>query len=306
MPHHAIVASGPPFSSFLVGAALARRSKLPLILDYRDEWDISHAYMENKQGDVVSRYIQRRMQESVVRFARTLVATTPASARALDRVRVAARSSAQVAWIYNGYDPEDFPRPAAPVQGRTGPYRLAYVGTLWNLTSVEPLVEAVRRLAQSAPSLAADLELVFVGRRTSSQDQLLERLQGLPCRVVRHAYVDHSGAIDLIRSASGLCLLLSDTREAGRVVPAKIFEYMAARQPIVAIAPRGEVWDLLRDYPRGHVFAPADVEGIAACLAAEIRQDRGGRSPDWRGWDGERYDRRSQAGQLAGILDSWQ
>jgi glycosyltransferase involved in cell wall biosynthesis len=306
VPHHAIVASGPPFSSFLVGAALARWSGLPLVLDYRDEWDISHAYMENKQVDPLSRFIQRRMQASVVRSAQILVATTPASARALDRVRAAAGSGAQVEWIYNGYDPEDF-APTVPARGGQGPYRLAYVGTLWNLTSVAPLVEAVRRLAQTEPVLAADLELVFVGRRTNSQDQILARLEGLPCRVVRQAYMDHRGAVDLIRSASGLSLLLSDTREAERVVPAKIFEYMAARQPIVAITPRGEVWDLLRDYPAGHLLAPRDVEGIAACLAREIRRHRAGQSTaNWAGWDADRYDRRSQAGQLATILSSLQ
>jgi glycosyltransferase involved in cell wall biosynthesis len=247
------------------------------------------------------------MQASVVRSARALVATTPRSARALDRVRAAAGSGARVEWIYNGYDPEDFPPAPAPARDGPGPYRLAYVGTLWNLTSVAPLVDAVRRLAETEPALAADLELVFVGRRTISQEQILGRLEGLPCRVVRHAYVDHRGAVDLIRSASGLCLLLTDTREAERIMPAKTFEYMAARQPIVAIAPPGEVWDLLRDYPAGHLLAPGDVEGIAACLAHEVRRHRAGLGPPgWDGWDATRYDRRSQAGQLAAILASLQ
>jgi hypothetical protein len=35
--------------------------------------------------------------------------------------------------------------------------------------------------------------------------------------------------------------LLSDVAGAERVVPAKLFEYMAAGRPIWAIAPRGEV-----------------------------------------------------------------
>src|SRR6478672_7261798 len=35
IPHGVIVASGPPFSSFLVGAQLSRKNRLPLVLDYR-------------------------------------------------------------------------------------------------------------------------------------------------------------------------------------------------------------------------------------------------------------------------------
>src|SRR5207253_1449493 len=43
VPHQAIVATGPPFSSFLVGAALARYTGLPLVLDYRDEWNLCNS-----------------------------------------------------------------------------------------------------------------------------------------------------------------------------------------------------------------------------------------------------------------------
>src|SRR5215203_1214966 len=43
-PHHAIIASAPPFSSLLLGAALSRATKIPLVLDYRDEWGVSNKY----------------------------------------------------------------------------------------------------------------------------------------------------------------------------------------------------------------------------------------------------------------------
>src|SRR5262249_54326078 len=42
VPHQAILATAPPFSSFLIGAQLSRRTGLPLVLDYRDEWDLVH------------------------------------------------------------------------------------------------------------------------------------------------------------------------------------------------------------------------------------------------------------------------
>ena len=40
--HDVIFVTAPPFSSFLIGAELARRTGLPLVLDYRDEWSISN------------------------------------------------------------------------------------------------------------------------------------------------------------------------------------------------------------------------------------------------------------------------
>jgi hypothetical protein len=69
-------------------------------------------------------------------------------------------------------------------------------------------------------------------------------------------------------------VLLSDLPHAGRVVSAKILECIAARWPVLAIGPAGEMWDLLRDYPGAHLQTPADTAGIADCLAGEIGRQR--------------------------------
>ncbi len=303
VPHDALVATGPPFSTFLAAAALRRRSGLPLVLDYRDEWGISNAYQENRRPDPLSRWLQGRMQTGVVRAASALLATTRASARALEGVRDRARAEIPVSWIYNGFDVDDVPGDAPPDRPRDT-YRLAYVGTLWNLTTVAPVVEAVRLLARRWPDLAPSLELVFAGRRTREQEALLDRLADTPCRVVRHPYVAHREVMDLVGAADGLLVLLADGPDAHRVVPAKVFESMASRRPVLAVAPPGELRDLLSDYPAALCRTPGDVEGIAAALAGEIRRVRAGLACPAGSWDGSRYDRRRQAGQLADLLDS--
>jgi glycosyltransferase involved in cell wall biosynthesis len=303
-PHHAIVVSGPPYSSFLIGAALSRRCRLPLVLDYRDEWDISNAYWEHKRLGALSLRVQTFMQQRVVRAARALVATTRSSAQALDRVRLRAGSRARVTWIYNGFDPDDFNPSPAPPRDRSGVYRLAYVGTLWNLTSVAPLVEAVQQLCRSRPELASRLELVFVGRRMPAQQQILDRLHGLPCRLVEHPYLDHRAALELVRTADGLCVLLSDVPGAERVVPAKIFEYLATQRPILVIAPPGELWDILAGCPAARLLPPADSGAIARCLADEVQRHLAGNPLSFDAWDASPFNRRQQAGQLAALLDS--
>src|SRR5262249_7227247 len=78
VPHAAIVASGPPFSTLLVGAILQGVSGLPLVLDYRDEWTLSNRYLENKQTGPVARFIQARMQRHALRRAAAVIATTKA------------------------------------------------------------------------------------------------------------------------------------------------------------------------------------------------------------------------------------
>jgi glycosyltransferase involved in cell wall biosynthesis len=303
-PHVAIVASAPPFSTFLVGAALSRQFRLPLVLDYRDEWNLSNAYLENRRPGLLARLIQQRMQNRAVRSASALIATTQASARMLEVTRDHAGATADVHCIYNGFDPADFPTSDLPCDQGRSCYRLAYVGTLWRLTSVEPLVQAVEQLVERAPALARRLELVFAGRRTAPQQQLLDRLKLLPCRVVEHPYLEHNRAIELLRSADGLCLLLADVPGAHRVVPAKLFECMAARRPILALAPPGEAVDLLRDYPAACACTSANIQAIVAWLVQQLESPRQRRPEPIDSWTNARFSRPQQAGALAAILNA--
>ena len=50
-PHDAILVTAPAYSSFFIGASLKKQFGIPLILDYRDEWDLSGKYLENAQRD---------------------------------------------------------------------------------------------------------------------------------------------------------------------------------------------------------------------------------------------------------------
>ena len=203
VPHDVVVATAPPFSALLIGARLARAAGLPLVLDYRDEWDISSSYWENRPRDAVSRWVQARMQApgAATRAARASRPRSGAPSGSAEKCR-AVGSAARTRCIYNGYDAEDFagaPSPGVPREG----YRLVYLGTLWALTDATPLVEGVARLAAESPGLAKGLELVFAGRRTAEQSAVLARLDGLPCRVRVLDYVDHGEAVRMMREASG-------------------------------------------------------------------------------------------------------
>jgi Glycosyl transferase 4-like domain len=303
VPHDVVVATAPPFSALLVGARLARAAGLPLALDYRDEWDISSRYWENRPRDAVSRWVQAKMQMHALRRAQLVVATTQRSTMRLAEKCRAAGSGARTLCIYNGYDPEDFAETQSSSAPRGG-YRLVYLGTLWALTDATPLVEGVARLATQNPDQAKDLEIVFAGRRTAEQSSVLERLDGLPCRVRVLDYVDHVAAVRMMREAGGLCLLLSNVPAADRVVPAKLFEYMAARRPILGVIPDGECRDLLEGYPATQICDTREPATVARALSQEIARASSGIEPEWRGWNPSRYSRAHLAGELAEALDA--
>jgi glycosyltransferase involved in cell wall biosynthesis len=300
--HDVLVATAPPFSALLIGARLARAANLPLVLDYRDEWDISSTYWENRPRDPLSRWVQARMQAGVLRRAQLVVATTRRSTARLAEKCRAVGSGARATCIYNGYDAEDFAGTATEGVQREG-YRLVYLGTLWALTDAAPLVAGVSRLAAESPALAKGLEVVVAGRRTPEQTAVLRGLDALPCRVRLVDYVEHGEAVRMMREASGLLLLLSGVPSAERIVPAKLFEYMAARRPIVAVVPEGECRELLRAHPVASIADPADPAAVAAALARELERPRESGEVGWGGFDPSPWSRASLAADLAQALD---
>src|SRR5690606_39192818 len=75
VPHHAVLATAPPYSSLLLGARIARHARLPFFADFRDEWEISQDHIETASRGAFSRRVQRRMQGNVLSAADTIVAT---------------------------------------------------------------------------------------------------------------------------------------------------------------------------------------------------------------------------------------
>lgn len=307
--HDAIIATAPPFSSFLVGRKLAKKSGLPLILDYRDEWGISNAYWENKQPNFISAAIQARMQKSLLTDATMAIATTPSSCESVQRTADEAGSSVRCEFIYNGYDPDDFNqnRSANTLRKDYGngldKFRLAYAGTLWNLNSIEPLVDTILQLEKQSPDLLKQMEFVIAGRRTAQQETLLDRVEQLPCQIVRLPFISHDEAVQLMQTADCLALLNSNLPGAERVVNGKIFEYIAAEKPFLLISPPGDMWQLTADCPYSLPCNPASPEDIATALGNQLKRYREGTTQEVGNWSPKSHQRRGRAEQLAGLLN---
>jgi len=105
-----------------------------------------------------------------------------------------------------------------------------------------------------------------------------------------------------------LLLLIPEAAGRGRgVLSGKVFEYIAAERPILAVVPPdGAAARLLRDTGAGEVVAPEDVDGIRAALVDLHARWRDGRldapplSDEWR----EKLSRASRVEELADLLRS--
>ena len=76
-PIKAIYATGDPFSSHILGAILKAKTKLPLVLDYRDEWTLDPVYLANQSRHRAwFQFIERRQQRYVIGKAERVMVVT--------------------------------------------------------------------------------------------------------------------------------------------------------------------------------------------------------------------------------------
>ncbi|WP_442511946.1 glycosyltransferase [Novipirellula sp. SH528] len=301
IPHQAIYVTGPPFSSFLLGRSLKRRFGLPLVLDFRDEWLLASQYLDNHQRSGRGYRTQVRMLGKVLRAADAVVTTTQASALELSRQVHRSGGLASVHCIYNGYDEDDF----TPLHCTTvdqNRLRIIYTGTLWKLTDISPLVAALNELEAIDATAAARIDLIVVGRRTPDQDAIVRRLDETAIQVEHHDYLPHCRSLEVASSADLLLLLLADQPGAERVVPAKLFEYLALRRPILAICGEGETASLLAQTGQTHRFSPDQPASIAQFLSTFLREKPSQPSLD-QPVIGQ-FSRRELTRQLANVVDS--
>jgi glycosyltransferase involved in cell wall biosynthesis len=301
----------------LLGQRLKKKYGIPMVVDFRDEWLIAIEYLENHRRSAFSRWIQTKMMRRILVSADAILATTRASADQLSSYAKCVGSDAKVHCIYNGYDESDLAEssPEAGVQDPTGMnatggakqdasrLRIVYTGTLWELTDISPVVESLRRLVLSNPEIASKVKLSIAGRLAPKQQAIVDGLHDSPVEVQCLGYLPHNECIDLARSADLLLLLLADRPGAERVVPAKLFEYLALRRHVLAICGEGETEKLLRQRSQVVRFHPNDHEGIANYIQANASKPRthtqvSNTTPD----DLEAFSRRRLTQQLVGIM----
>src|SRR4029079_10285600 len=109
-----------------------------------------------------------------------------------------------------------------------------------------------------------DVVVRFLGDFRAGDREWAETLE-LGDRLELIPYAARPELLELQRDSEALLLLIPDAGGRGRgVLSGKVFEYLAAERPILALVPPdGAAAELLRATGVGVVVAPDDIDGIA-------------------------------------------
>ena len=287
-----VVTTSPPSSVHLVGAAVRRATGTPWVADLRDSI-VAHPHRRAESGAVrVKEQAEHAMARLVARRADAIVAVSGAIAGEMRALVPRGR----VVEIANGSDFDDF----AGLEYAPGTrFRITHAGSFFGKRDPRPFLTALGR-----PEFA-DVTARFVGDfRASDRDWVAA--QGIADRVSLVPYAPRATSLELQRDSEALLLLIPEAGGRGRgVLSGKVFEYLAAERPILALVPPdGAAAELVRASGAGVVVAPGDVDGIARELAGLRRRWLAGAletprlGPEWR----QRISREARVRELADLL----
>ena len=127
-----------------------------------------------------------------------------------------------------------------------------------------PFAEAISRLGSERPDEAAKLEIAIAGPLREDEKPLFDRVGAGPVKLTLLGSLERERSLALQRHADALLLLAQPTRS--QLVNFKLFEYLAAGRPILALCAGTEAGRILGEAGTPTVAAD-DPAAIADALA---------------------------------------
>jgi glycosyltransferase involved in cell wall biosynthesis len=277
--------TSPPASAHVIGWILKRVTGRPWVMDYNVEWATNPAVRWRSEGQ------QRRHRRLEAFLLRRADAVCSLSARHLERLPVPVRSLV----VEAGYDPRRFhPTPRRSLK-LDRPFVITHTGSLFGVQRPDAFVRAVNALVEQG-ALAPDRIIArFVGNLWEGAASLRDAR----FRVETRSLVPYAEVPALIADSDALLVTLAP--EAECVVPNKVYEYMAAGRPILAIVPRANpVTALVEGTCSGVAVDPSDEPAVRAAILSLV-QGRFDYAPDARAVAS--YELGPTIGKLAALLN---
>ena len=292
-----LYSSAPPYTCHLIGLFLKRLTGLPWVVDFRDSWIGWHSTPQRRPW--LSRRLEFWMEEMVLGWADRIVTVSEGIWADLKGRHTWIRDE-RWQWLPNGYDAEDFQW--AKPQKKDARLTFTYTGSLYGNRHPGALLKALQEVFKEQPETRDHIRFRFIGRIGRT---ILDELQSHTWRDVVEVipYVSHQKCLGYLLATDVSLLIIDDAPVNRGILTGKLFEYLGAQKPILALAPEGEAANLIRDTNTGIVIPPKAIGKIKEAIFNYYM--------DWKKGTLERgdfrkimeFDRRKLTQKLARILD---
>lgn len=249
-----IISTGPPHTTHMIALGLKRHDpSLRWIADFRDPWtkiDYFHHLPLTRRA----RKKHFRLEDEVLRTADEVITVTRGMAE-----DYRSRVKGHLHVITNGYDTADSPEAETILDKK---FTICHIGSLNTDRNPHEFWEVLSELCRENPGFAADLQIELTGNVNPAVFDSL-RGNGLGEYIKHIPYAPHAEVVRSQHSARVLLLLMNRTPSGALYIAGKLFEYLAARRPILLTGfAKSDAADILRECQAGYALDFSDKTGL--------------------------------------------
>ena len=223
-----VITTGPPHSLHLIGLGL--KNKFPhikWISDFRDPWTTIGYYKELKLSAFAHKKHIKLEREVLTKSDQIIVTSN------ITKQEFSIITSKPITVITNGFDEE----PVGHIE-LDSKFTLAHIGSFLSKRNPRVFWKALSELIKEDQSFKESFELKLIGAVSKEILDTIDEFK-LTNFTRNIGYVSHHEAVIEQRKSQVLLLIEIDSEETKCIIPGKLFEYMAAARPILAIGPEG-------------------------------------------------------------------
>lgn len=290
----------PIATAHLIGLTLHRLTGIPWVADLRDPMT-DDAYPSNP----LTRRVYRWIEKKTITHCTVAICTTPGAIKTYER-RFPEIPPSRFSLIENGYDEENFTEAEADVarvESAGKPFMLVHSGVIYpSERDPAPLFEALALLHKQGSISAEKFQLIL---RATGHDAYLSGLieqYGIQSIVKLAPHISYREALSEMLTAGGLLIL--QAANCNHQIPAKLYEYLRARRPILALTdPTGDTATTLRKAGIDTIAPLDSKDAIMQALLHFLALAESNTAPLASEQVIRSNSRRSRTGVLASILD---
>lgn len=286
-----VITTGPPHSTHLIGLKLKEKLNVKWIADFRDPWtkiDYFHQLPLTKK--TIARH--QALEKRVVEKADTVLVIGNTMASSYKKI------SKNVEVITNGYDTvsSEIKTPLDTT------FSLVHIGLMNADRNHQILWQALQEICSENPNFKNDLQLKFVGALAEGVTKDIEKYK-LKNNTTFIDYVPHHEVLNYQQSAQVLLLAVNNVPSAEGIITGKIFEYLEANRPILAIAPvNGDLNEIIKNTNSGVVVGFDDAKKLKEEIS-KLYTNFKNNSTKVESKNIEQYHRKELTKKLAGIIN---
>lgn len=292
-----IYAIGKPWTGFFVGYTLKFLFKKPLVIDFMDPWKAS-TWRPNKS--LFLEDFQTFLEKFIIKNADFIIANT--NDLAIDFQKRLKVRPEKIGVLTSGFDELDFVGQFSAV--KEPKMTITHTGSFYKKRNPINFLKAVKLLIDSKEILPEKIRINFIGAMNVDDPQLADLLNDpiLMSLIHKESWVDHRKVIEYLFQSDVLLLVQPETFLQ---IPAKLYEYIVAQKPILALAePKGAVDNLMRKEGWGTTVDNNNIHKIAEAILNYYNMYlTGDLTESVRFKNIQRYNVKNLAAKLEGILD---